>query len=176
MDGTIVSGWENVINVAVNEAEMNNVPLSDGTTSALTVDILIEENAIKTIPADVVKNMVESRADFRFHYGKDIVLAFTNNTLAEIVGDLDLNILVSTDKDFGQNFKAIVLDPRKKAIYGAKLAVAFNLGKENAGKTAFVSNRNLTNNQVELMTTCVIAENGTIAMPGIDYTDLIILY
>ena len=79
-------------------------------------------------------------------------------------------------KDFGQNFKSIVSDPRKKAIYGAKLAVAFNLGKENAGKTAFVFHRNLTNNQVELMTTCVIAENGTIAMPGIDYTDLIILY
>lgn len=176
MDGTIVSGWKNVIKEAVNEAEMNNVPLSDGTEAALAVDVVIAENTVKTIPADVVKNMVESRADFRFHYGNDIVLVFTNDTLAEVAGDLDLNILVSTDKDFGPDFKSIVLDPRKKAIYGAKLAVAFNLGKENAGKTAFVFHRNLTNNQVELMTTCVIAENGTIAMPGIDYTDLIILY
>lgn len=176
MDGTMVAGWKNVIKEAVTEAEMNNVPLSDGTETALTVDIVIAENTVKTIPADVVRDMVESRADFRFHYGNDIVLVFTNGTLVEVAGDLDLNILVSTDKDFGPDFKSIVLDPRKKAIYGAKLAVAFNLGKENAGKTAFVFHRNLVNNQVELMTTCVIAENGTIAMPGIDYTDLIILY
>ena len=179
MDGTIVSGWKNVVEEAVAVAESNRVPQSENienATGALTVDLVIAENTVKTIPADVVKNMVESRADFRFHYGKDIVLAFTNSTLAEVVGDLDLNILVSIDKDFGQNFKSIVLDPRKKAIYGAKLAVAFNLGKENAGKTAFVFHRNLTNNQVELMTTCMIAENGIIAMPGIDYTDLIILY
>ena len=179
MDGTIVSGWKNVVKEAVAVAEANRVPQSENienATGALTVDLVIAENTVKTIPADVVKNMVESRADFRIHYGKNIVLAFTNSTLAEVVGDLDLNILVSTDKDFGAGFKSIVLDPRKKAIYGAKLAVAFDLGKENAGKTAFVFHRNLTNNQVELMTACVIAENGIIAMPGIDYTDLIILY
>ena len=142
----------------------------------MVVDIIIEENTVKTIPAEEVKSMVESGADFRFHYGKDIVVVFTNSTLAEVTGDLDLNILVSDDKDFGQNFKSLVLDPRKKAIYGAKLAFAFNLGTENAGKTAFIFHRNLENNQVELMTTCIIGEDGTIAMPGVDYTDFIILY
>lgn len=179
MDGKIVSGWKNVIQEAVKEAEANRVPLAgdtDSVANALVIDIVLAENTVKTIPADVVKSMVASKADFRFHYGNDIVLAFTSSTLAEITGELDLNIIVSTDKDFGQNFNSIVLDPRKKAIYGAKLAIAFNLGKENAGKTAFVFHRNLTNNQVELMTTCMIGADGTIAMPGIDYTDLIILY
>ncbi|MBQ6786218.1 MAG: alpha-amylase [Lachnospiraceae bacterium] len=179
IDGKIVSGWKNVIEEAVKEAETNRVPLGEGVNSvanALVIDIVLAENTVKTIPADVVKSMVASNSDFRFHYGNDIVLAFTSSALAEVTGDLDLNILVSTDKDFGQNFKSIVLDPRKESIYGAKLAVAFNLGKENAGKTAFVFHRNLANNQVELMTTCLIAENGTIAMPGVDYTDLIILY
>lgn len=179
MDGKIVSGWKNVVNEAIKEAEANRVPLSDAVNSAsnaLVVDIVLTENTVKTIPADVVKSMVSSKADFRFHYGNDIVLVFTGSTLAEINGDLDLNILVSTDKDFGQNFQTLVLDPRKKAIYGAKLALACNLGQENAGKTAFVFYRNLTNNQVELMTTCIISEQGTIAIPGVDYTDLIILY
>lgn len=179
MDGKIVSGWKNVVKEAVKEAEANRVPLADSVNSvanALVIDIVLAEDTVKTIPADVVKDMVASGADFRFHYGNDIVLAFTNSTLAEVTGELDLNILVSTDKDFGQEFKSIVLDPRKKAIYGAKLAVAFNLGKDNAGKTAFVFHRNLTNNQVELMTTCMIGADGTIAMPGVDCTDLIILY
>ncbi len=181
MDGTIVSGWKNVIREAVKEAEANRVPLTGSVedavnTQSLVVDIIIEENTVKTIPAEEVKSMVESGADFRFHYGKDIVVVFTNSTLAEVTGDLDLNILVSDDKDFGQNFKSLVLDPRKKAIYGAKLAFAFNLGTENAGKTAFIFHRNLENNQVELMTTCIIGEDGTIAMPGVDYTDFIILY
>lgn len=181
MDGTIVSGWKNVIKEAVMEAEANRVPLAGSAEEAvnaqsLVVDIMLEENTVKTIGAEEVKSMVESGADFRFHYGKDIVLVFTNSTLAEVTGDLDLNILISEDKDFGQEFQSIVLDPRKKAIYGTKIAAAFNLGTENAGKTAFIFCRNLTNNQVELMTTCVISTDGTIAMPSVDYTDLIILY
>lgn len=181
MDGTIVSGWSNVIKEAVKEAEANRVPLAGSTeevlnAQSLVVDIVLEENIVKTIPAAEVKSMVASGADFRFHYGKDIVVVFTHDTLTEVAGDLDLNILVSDDKDFGQDFKSLVLDPRKKAIYGAKLAYAFNLGTENAGKTAFIFQRNLENNQVELLTTCIIGADGTIALPGVNYTDFIILY
>lgn len=181
MDGTIVSGWKKVIKEAVKEAEANRIPLAGSTQEAmkaqpLVIDIMLEEDTLKTIPAAEVKNMTASGADFRFHFGKEIVVVFAHDTLAEVTGDLDLNILVSENKDFGQSFKSLVLDPRKKVIYGAKLAVAFDLGEENAGKTAFVFQRNLENNQVELLTTCMIGADGTIAMPGVDYTDLIILY
>lgn len=167
----------------INQTEVKNVTISLNAGTAYTdlyngTTYTTDKNGevTITIPAAEVKSMVASGADFRFHYGKDIVIVFTHDTLAEVAGDLDMNILVSDDKDFGQNFKSLVLDPRKKAIYGAKLAYAFNLGTENAGKTAFIFQRNLENDQVELLTTCIIGADGNIALPGVNYTDFIILY
>ena len=167
----------------INQTEAKNVTISLNAGTAYTdlyngTTYTTDKNGevTITIPAAEVKSMVASGADFRFHYGKDIVIVFTHDTLAEVAGDLDMNILVSDDKDFGQNFKSLVLDPRKKAIYGAKLAYAFNLGTENAGKTAFIFQRNLENDQVELLTTCIIGADGNIALPGVNYTDFIILY
>lgn len=181
MDGTICYGWSNVIKEAVKDAEVNRVPLAANVedavkAQAVVADIVLAENTVKTIPASDVKTMVASGADFRFHYGKNIAVVFTHDTLAKVAGDLDLNILVSDDKDFGQGFKSIVLDPRKKAIYGAKIAVGFDLGKENAGKVAYIFQRNLKNNKVELLTTSMIGTDGTIALPDVDYTDIIVLY
>ena len=87
-----------------------------------------------------------------------MVTAYTASALAQIKGDLDLNIMVSKDKDFGQGFRSFVLEPRKKTIYGVKLATVMLLGEENAGKTAFIFQRNITTQQMEFLDSTIIDE------------------
>lgn len=175
IDGTVCYGWRDVIKESVKEAEEKLIPLA-ASAQTLVADIILADNTLKTVPAADVKTMVESGADFRFHFGKDAVVVFTHNELTKVIGDLDLNLQVSKDKDFGQNFKSLVLDPRKKSIYGLKIAVAFNMGKENAGKAAYIFKRNSETNQVELLTAGMIGADGAIALPDVDYTDIIVLY
>ncbi len=179
MDGKVVTGWQNVIREALKDAEANRVPLAgsvDTAAQALIVDLMLGENTIKTIPASVVKEMAVSGASFRFHYGKDAAIAITSATLTEVAGSLDLDILVEKNIDFGQNFKSVVLNPQKDTIFGVKLAAAVLLGEEYAGKPAYIYHKNLFTQETELITSCIVEKNGTIAVSGVDYTDLIILY
>ena len=181
IDGTVCYGWRDVIKESVKEAEEKLIPLAANTEDAasaqtLVADIILADNTLKTVPAADVKTMVESGADFRFHFGKDAVVVFTHDELTKVIGDLDLNLQVSKDKDFGQNFKSLVLEPRKKSIYGLKIAVAFNMGKENAGKAAYIFKRNSETSQVEPLTAGMIGADGAIALPDVDYTDIIVLY
>ena len=88
----------------------------------------------------------------------------------------DTHFMVSKDKDFGQGFRSFVLEPRKKTIYGVKLATVMLLGKENAGKTAFIFQRNITTQQMEFLDSTIIDEAGHVAVPFVDFTDFVILY
>ena len=174
-DGTVVSGWSNVISTSISEAEAKRVLTAEMQTP-MVIDIMAEENVLKVIPAAEVKKMDVSGADFRFHFGNRMVMVYNHESLSTINGDLDLNFTMTTDKDFGQGFKAIVFEPRKRAGYGGQLSFAYLIGKEHAGKTAFLFSRNIATDQVELFTACVISEDGTIVVSGTDYTDFIILY
>ena len=84
--------------------------------------------------------------------------------------------MIEKDMDFGQNFKSVVLNPQKDTIFGVKLAAAVLLGEEYAGRPAYVYHKNLLTQEIELISSCMIEENGTIAVSGVDYTDLVILY
>jgi len=88
----------------------------------------------------------------------------------------DADGVVSKDKDFGQGFRSFVLEPRKKTIYGVKLATIMLLGEENAGKTAFIFQRNITTQQMEFLDSTIIDEAGHVAVPFVDFTDFVILY
>lgn len=188
IDGTVVKGWLDVIREALKEALAEIVPLSEGIADmneALIpiVDITIAENILDTIPETVVKEMLQSGATYRFHYQyqsenneKEAVIELTHEALKEIDGDLQLYMNTTTDKDFGQGFKSFILVPKKKVIFETKISVEVNLGKENAGKAAYIFQRNLSNQTVELFGCQFIDENGSVQVENMDLTDLIILY
>lgn len=181
MDGSVASGWEQVVTAALQEAAALQVPLASGVEQAvmpqtLFVDINIRKNTQKQIPAAVVKTMADSNVTVRFHVENKAVVQYTSKALAEIEGDLDLNAVISNDEEFGQGFQAMIMSAKEKRRYQDKLAVAFTLGKENAGKIAYIFCRNLETNQMELLTWTQIDEAGNTAITGVDYTDFIILY
>lgn len=181
IDGTTVTGWDKVIDRAFADAQAQMVPLSDSAENAATVQQTVVNLTLKShsnmiIPAAVVAKMAASGATYVFSWEDGVITAYTAATLAQVKGDLDLNIMVSKDKDFGQGFKSFVLDPRKKAIYGVKLATVMSLGKENAGRTAFIFQRNLTTQGIEFLNSTTIDEAGNVAVPCVDFTDFVILY
>ena len=181
MDGTTVTGWDKVVEYALADARAQMVPLADSVENAVAaqmeiVNLNLKANTNRVIPAEVVAKMANSGATYVFAWDDGVITAYTAAALAQVKGDLDLNIKVSKDKDFGQGFKSFVLDPRKKAIYGVKLATVMSLGKENAGKTAFIFQRNLTTQAIEFLNSTVIDEAGNVAVPCVDFTDFVILY
>ena len=181
MDGITVTGWDKVIDRAFADAQAQMVPLSDSAENAATVQQTVVNLTLKShsnmiIPAAVVAKMAASGATYVFSWEDGVITAYTAAALAQVKGDLDLNIMVSKDKDFGQGFKSFVLDPRKKAIYGVKLATVMSLGKENAGRTAFIFQRNLTTQGIEFLNSTTIDEAGNVAVPCVDFTDFVILY
>lgn len=181
MDGTTVTGWDKVIDRAFADAQAQMVPLSDSAENAATVQQTVVNLTLKShsnmiIPEAVVAKMAASGATYVFSWENGVVTAYTASALAQIKGDLDLNIMVSKDKDFGQGFRSFVLEPRKKTIYGVKLATVMLLGKENAGKTAFIFHRNITTQQMEFLDSTIIDEAGHVAVPFVDFTDFVILY
>lgn len=181
MDGTTVTGWDKVIDRAFADAQAQMVPMSDSAENAATVQQTVVNLTLKShsnmiIPEAVVAKMAASGATYVFSWENGVVTAYTASALAQIKGDLDLNIMVSKDKDFGQGFRSFVLEPRKKTIYGVKLATVMLLGKENAGKTAFIFQRNITTQQMEFLDSTIIDEAGHVAVPFVDFTDFVILY
>ena len=181
IDGTTVTGWDKVVDRAFADAQAQMVPLSDSAENAATVQQTVVNLTLKShsnmiIPAAVVAKMAASGATYVFSWEDGVITAYTAAVLAQVKGDLDLNIMVSKDKDFGQGFKSFVLDPRKKAIYGVKLATVMSLGKENAGRTAFIFQRNLTTQGIEFLNSTTIDEAGNVAVPCVDFTDFVILY
>ena len=181
IDGTTVTGWDKVVDRAFADAQAQMVPLSDSAENAATVQQTVVNLTLKShsnmiIPAAVVAKMAASGATYVFSWEDGVITAYTAAALAQVKGDLDLNIMVSKDKDFGQGFKSFVLDPRKKAIYGVKLATVMSLGKENAGRTAFIFQRNLTTQGIEFLNSTTIDEAGNVAVPCVDFTDFVILY
>ena len=181
MDGTTVTGWDKVIDRAFADAQAQMVPMSDSAENAATVQQTVVNLTLKShsnmiIPEAVVAKMAASGATYVFSWENGVVTAYTASALAQIKGDLDLNIMVSKDKDFGQGFRSFVLEPRKKTIYGVKLATVMLLGKENAGKTAFIFHRNITTQQMEFLDSTIIDEAGHVAVPFVDFTDFVILY
>lgn len=181
MDGTTVTGWDKVIDRAFADAQAQMVPMSDSAENATTVQQTVVNLTLKShsnmiIPEAVVAKMAASGATYVFSWENGVITAYTASALAQIKGDLDLNIMVSKDKDFGQGFRSFVLEPRKKTIYGVKLATVMLLGKENAGKTAFIFHRNITTQQMEFLDSTIIDEAGHVAVPFVDFTDFVILY
>jgi hypothetical protein len=179
INGTTVIGWENVINTAISEKNNNadNLQYLYGSIgSGGIIDITLPSDNVKPIPNKVVSIMAQSNAIYRFILGNKIVCIYTPSALGEVIGDLNLNLKVSMAKDFGQGFKSIVIEPRKKMVYGAKLSFALYLGVENGGKPAYIFHRNTDTNDMEFLEAKFINENGTVTISNEDYTDLIILY
>ncbi len=178
MDGTVVRGWDNVVKAYIESAEQEQVPLASNVLAAQRryIDITLDKNVIKMIPQSSVKLMAESGADFRFVFGKDVAYTFDHATLAGIKGNLNMNVNVTTDKDFGQGFKAIVLDPATDINTDTRVSMAVQVGAENAGKVAFLFRRNRETAQMEPAGFIWIDANGGIAVHDAAYTDFVILY
>ena len=140
LDGITVTGWDNVIDLAFAGAKTQMASVENpSSVQQIIVNITLKSDFNMVIPEEVVAKMAASNATYVFLWENGVVTAYTASALAQIKGELDLNIMVSKDKDFGQGFRSFVLEPRKKTIYGVKLATVMLLGKENAGKTAFIS-------------------------------------
>ena len=177
LDGITVTGWDKVIDLAFADARTQMASVENlSSTQQVVVNITLKSDFNMVIPEEVVAKMAASNATYVFLWENGVVTAYTASALAQIKGDLDLNIMVSKDKDFGQGFRSFVLEPRKKTIYGVKLATVMLLGKENAGKTAFIFQRNITTQQMEFLDSIIIDEAGHVAVPFVDFTDFVILY
>ena len=177
LDGITVTGWDKVIDLAFADAKTQRASVENlSSTQQVVVNITLKSDFNMVIPKEVVAKMAASNATYVFLWENGVVTAYTASALAQIKGDLDLNIMVSKDKDFGQGFRSFVLEPRKKTIYGVKLATVMLLGEENAGKTAFIFQRNITTQQMEFLDSTIIDEAGHVAVPFVDFTDFVILY
>lgn len=177
LDGITVTGWDKVIDLAFADAKTQMASVENlSSTQQVVVNITLKSDFNMIIPEEVVAKMAASNATYVFLWENGVVTAYTASALAQIKGDLDLNIMVSKDKDFGQGFRSFVLEPRKKTIYGVKLATVMLLGEENAGKTAFIFQRNITTQQMEFLDSTIIDEAGHVAVPFVDFTDFVILY
>ena len=177
LDGITVTGWDKVIDLAFADAKTQMASVENlSSTQQVVVNITLKSDFNMVIPEEVVAKMAASNATYVFLWENGVVTAYTASALAQIKGDLDLNIMVSKDKDFGQGFRSFVLEPRKKTIYGVKLATVMLLGEENAGKTAFIFQRNITTQQMEFLDSTIIDEAGHVAVPFVDFTDFVILY
>ena len=144
LDGITVTGWDKVIDLAFADAKTQMASIENPSSmQQMVVNIALKSDFNMVIPEEVVAKMAASNATYVFLWENGVVTAYTASALAQIKGDLDLNIMVSKDKDFGQGFRSFVLEPRKKTIYGVKLATVMLLGEENAGKTAFIFQRNI---------------------------------
>ena len=177
LDGITVTGWDKVIDLAFADAKTQMASIENPSSmQQMVVNIALKSDFNMVIPEEVVAKMAASNATYVFLWENGVVTAYTASALAQIKGDLDLNIMVSKDKDFGQGFRSFVLEPRKKTIYGVKLATVMLLGEENAGKTAFIFQRNITTQQMEFLDSTIIDEAGHVAVPFVDFTDFVILY
>lgn len=177
LDGITVTGWDKVIDLAFADAKTQMASIENPSSmQQMVVNIALKSDFNMVIPKEVVAKMAASNATYVFLWENGVVTAYTASALAQIKGDLDLNIMVSKDKDFGQGFRSFVLEPRKKTIYGVKLATVMLLGEENAGKTAFIFQRNITTQQMEFLDSTIIDEAGHVAVPFVDFTDFVILY
>ena len=177
LDGITVTGWDKVIDLAFADAKTQMASVENlSSTQQVVVNITLKSDFNMVIPEEVVAKMAASNATYVFLWENGVVTAYTASALAQIKGDLDLNIMVSKNKDFGQGFRSFVFEPRKKTIYGVKLATVMLLGEENAGKTAFIFQRNITTQQMEFLDSTIIDEAGHVAVPFVDFTDFVILY
>lgn len=166
LDGITVTGWDKVIDLAFADAKTQMASIENPSSmQQMVVNIALKSDFNMVIPEEVVAKMAASNATYVFLWENGVVTAYTASALAQIKGDLDLNIMVSKDKDFGQGFRSFVLEPRKKTIYGVKLATVMLLGEENAGKTAFIFQRNITTQQMEFLDSTIIDEAGHVAVP-----------
>lgn len=182
IDGTTVRGWMNVIREATKEVIADLVPLSSDVNNAreTVVDIVLYENTQKLIPKEVVSEMVANNVTYRFHILKGkteiVVYEFSNKVLSEVKGALDLNVSMDTTKDFGQGFGSVVINPAIDKSFMSKVTTLVPLGAKKAGRYVFVFQKNMKSNKLEPVSQCKIDKNGNIALIGVDYADLVILY
>lgn len=182
IDGTTVRGWMNVIREATKDVIADLVPLSSDMNNAreTVVDIVLYENTQKLIPKEVVSEMVANNVTYRFHIlrGKTEIVAyeFNNKALSEVKGVLDLNVSMDTTKDFGQGFGSVVINPATDKGFMSKVTTLVPLGAKKAGRYVFVFQKNMKSNKLEPVSQCKIDKNGNIALIGVDYADLVILY
>ena len=116
-----MTGWDKVIDLAFADAKTQMASVENlSSTQQVVVNITLKSDFNMVIPEEVVAKMAASNATYVFLWENGVVTAYTASALAQIKGDLDLNIMVSKDKDFGQGFRSFVLEPRKKTIYGVK--------------------------------------------------------
>lgn len=176
LDGTVVRGWLNVVKEAYNTAMLDAVPLAPTAQAAkeMFVDIELTGNVIKMIPQNAVNEMKNTGATYRFILSDQVTYEFDHAALAKIQSGLNLDMIVSTDKDLGQGFKTLVIDPKKDENINAK--VYMNFGKENEGKVAFIFHRNLTTKKIEYLSFAWIDSMGNVKVEQADYTDLVVLY
>lgn len=177
MDGTVVRGWDNVINAYIENAQQQQTPLASNVLAVTKqyIDIVLDKDVIKMIPQSSVKIMAENGSDFRFIFGNQAAYTFSHEELAKVSGNLNLNVNITTNKDFGQGFRSIVLSPSDENAV-TKVSAAVQTGAENAGKIAFLFQKNMETQQIEPAGFTWIDANGGIALHDVMFKEFIILY
>lgn len=92
------------------------------------------------------------------------------------VADMDLGVYQTRELNYGQGFESVTVVPRTETVLGVKVSIHINVGKEHAGKTAYVFAKSLQTNEFECVQTAVINEIGNVAYTTDEYRTLVVLY
>ena len=168
-----VSGWQEVVDAAYLDAEPT-ITASDAISQHRIANINITGVTELIIPRATVVTMQQKDADYNFYY-QNIAITLSHNMLTEWTKDLDLEVFLRTEKDFGEGFDAFYIKKHANDAIPQNAIINILLSAEKAGRYAHIFGRN-SQTTYELVSTVSISELGTISLLAGPYEEYIVLY
>lgn len=180
VDGKKVKGWDKVVASAYEMAELNNpqVPLAgtpDAVVQRLTVDINVTDVTELVIPKTAITKMIATGADYNFFMG-DTVITLSSEILAGMKEELDLKLYERTVTDFGAGLDAKFISSRTRMQFAQQTNMNVVLGKEEAGKPAYIYSYNEEAHTYDFLAAQTVSEIGTVCISLDEYVSCLILY
>lgn len=158
-----------IVNVDWN-AVNNSISTAPGTESGQNVDAAVGSQF--EVPAHVLNNLAGNNTTLFLHTGNGIAFGLSGSDLK--AGDASLKVTM-TDANVPEEIKQQVLTGAyssrsfgmsEKDSYSVPVSVHMNMGKENAGKQAFLYSYDTASGTVKLVGSFTVTEQGQ-AMFGI---------
>lgn len=168
-----VSGWQEVVDAAYLDAEPT-ITASDAISQHRIANINITGVTELIIPRATVVTMQQKDADYNFYY-QNIAITLSHNMFTEWTKDLDLEVFLRTENDFGEGFDAFYIKKHANDAIPQNAIINILLSAEKAGRYAHIFGRN-SQTTYELVSTVSISELGTILLLAGPYEEYIVLY
>jgi hypothetical protein len=178
-NGTVVTGWNNVIEEAIKSvvttatSDLYQYGSVSSTTARPSVDINLANATNLVIPTEVVSTMKQSGVDYNF-YCKNVAITISQEKLASQAGSIDLNIEIE-NKKFNDDFDSFSLKVNKATSSLEGSIVNAVLSADKAGKFAYTFKK-AENSEYEVTGATQISEIGTVTLSIDDTDDILILY